>query len=110
MKMHESSMDEIHENIEYYRKIMDILTIMLKGCRPVLSKEELCQEIIWNPEFENMQFALRGYAYEGRYSIYESEIKEYILNLNVMLKDYDKFLTEIMVKAAIDFTLYMVKF
>jgi hypothetical protein len=107
MKMHESSMDEIHKNISFYKKILDTLNIMLKGCRPLLGEIHVAQEIIWNPGFENMQFQLHGYRYEDRSCIYKSEIEEYIFILDIMFKDYEKFLTDITVNAVVALTLLM---
>jgi hypothetical protein len=101
IELSESSMDDIHAKIDGYKKTMDVLSIILKGCRPYLSKEDEAHELIYNPEYENMRFQLIDYYYENRRYLCKSEIEEYITYLSLKLKDYDKFLTEISVNAGV---------
>lgn len=101
IELAESSMDDIHAKIDVYKKKLDILSIILKGCRPYLSKEDEVHEINYNPGYENMRFQLIDYYYGNRGFLYKSEIEEYIAYLSMKLKDYDKFLTEISVNAGV---------
>jgi formylmethanofuran dehydrogenase subunit A len=101
IELSQSSMDDIHAKIDVYRKKLDVLSIILKGCRPLLSKEDEASEIIYNPEYENMQFQLVDYYYENRRYLCKSEIEEFIAYLSKKLKDYDKFLIEISVNAGV---------
>jgi hypothetical protein len=102
-----ASIDDIHAKISHYKKKRDVLSIVLKGCRPLLSKEAEAEELINRPDFENMRFQLLEYVFEGRRFLYKSEIEEYIAYLDMELDTYEKCLLDIKVDFGVALALIM---
>jgi hypothetical protein len=105
----DSSMDDIHMKISYYKKIMDVLSVMLKSCKPLLNKNSEAEELKNDPKYENMRFQLIEYKYQNRRFLYKSEIKEFMDLIDMKLNMYDKFVTEITVNAGVALALLMMR-
>jgi hypothetical protein len=106
-KMSESSMGDFHKNISHYEDYLFTLDEMLEGCEPWLSEEELAEELVYDPDYENMTYDMDEYVFDGRTYVYKSEIVAFRDILNEKFVEYDKYLNEITVNAGVSLALIM---
>jgi hypothetical protein len=98
-KMNASSMEDIHRDIAKYEEYAYILNYMLEECEPWLSEEELAEELLCDPDYENKSYDLDEYDYNDRTWIYESEIRSFRLTICEKMEEYVKFLDELILNA-----------
>jgi hypothetical protein len=100
--LNEASMDTIHKYISYFKDYMITLDDMLAGCEPWLSEEELEEQLLYDPDYENMIYDLGDYEIsEGVNYVYKSEIVRTRNRLIEKMAEYDRHLVNINVNLGV---------